>query len=28
VANKYMRNVTFAYLGDPQKLQPRSVHGF
>jgi zinc protease len=28
VATRYMRDVTFAYIGDPRKLTPRVVEGF
>jgi zinc protease len=28
VATRYMRNMTFAYIGDPARLTPRTVSGF
>ncbi|CAA9319739.1 MAG: hypothetical protein AVDCRST_MAG11-1938, partial [uncultured Gemmatimonadaceae bacterium] len=28
VATRYMRDVTFAYVGDPKRLTPRVVEGF
>ena len=28
VAARYMRDVTFAYIGDPKRLTPKVVEGF